>query len=96
MASTFKSQAAHEQSAVFSRQSAGFRLHERKNMAFQAMQIELPRLSSRGPLMNSRQSSVGSRQSVLSTPGLRSTQGKQIAHGNLEGVKGQYAVLYWQ
>jgi hypothetical protein len=42
-------------------QFSAFRLHERKNMAFQAMQIELPRLSSRGPFMISLQLAVFSR-----------------------------------
>ncbi len=42
--------------------------HERKNLAFQARQIELPRLSSRGPLMISRQFSVGSFQSAVGSP----------------------------
>ena len=42
--------------------------HGRKNLAFQARPIELPRLSSRGPLMISRQSSVGSFQSAVFSP----------------------------
>ena len=53
------------QSAVFSQQSSTFHLHERKNMALEARQIELPRLSSRGPLMISWQSSVSSLQSAV-------------------------------
>ena len=65
------------QSAVGSPQSAVGSLlfavewppfHGRKNLAFQARQIELPRLSSRGPLMISRQFSVGSRQSAIRIP----------------------------
>jgi len=77
IAPTFKSRAAHDQSAVFSPQSAVGsqqsavqwpRFHERKNLAFQARPIELPRLSSRGPLMISRQSSVGSFQSAVFSP----------------------------
>jgi len=48
------------QLAVFSRHC-----HERKNLAFQARQIELPRLSRRGPLMISWQSSVSSSQSAV-------------------------------
>ena len=65
------------QSAVLSRQSAVGSLlfavewppfHGRKNLAFQARPIELPRLSSRGPLMISRQSSVLSPQSAIRIP----------------------------
>ena len=41
------------------------RFHERKYLALQARQIELPRLSSRGPLMFSRQSAVRSLQSAV-------------------------------
>ncbi|HQW02978.1 MAG TPA: hypothetical protein PLR30_10900, partial [Saprospiraceae bacterium] len=58
------------QLAVFSRELQVFRLHERKKLAFQARQIELPRLSSRGPLMISRHLAVGSLQSALFCPRL--------------------------
>ncbi len=42
--------------------------HERKYLALQARQIELPRLSSRGPLMISLQSAVFTRQTSVQWP----------------------------